>query len=73
MTGRDPAVRPVVGDVVAVGGDEYRVQDVQDSRVYVMQASTGHREWMYRGSWMALALRGGKVLHRGEQQQRRTR
>ena len=73
MTGRDPAVRPVVGDVIAAGGDEYHVQDVQDSRVYVMRASTGRREWMYRGSWMALALRGGKVLHRGGEQQRRTR
>ena len=67
MTGRDPAVRPVPGDIIqSSAGVEYRVQDVQDSRVYVCDAETGRREWVYRGQWMAMALRGGTVLHRGD-------
>ena len=74
MTGRDPKIRPVAGDIVrSSAGVEYRVQDVQDSRVYVLDAETGRREWWYRGQWMAMALRGGVVLARGGGQRRRTR
>lgn len=65
MTGRDPKVSPVAGDIVATNDDEYRVQERDGGRVLVCSAATGAREWWYVGQWQAMALRSGRVLARG--------